>query len=194
MAFLGRIGGALVVVVVGDVAVVERCRLVGGQQAVVLQHVERHGPRLVRVHDHARPGDAVDRRVDAAGGELDDAITFERLAVLVEHDHVARPGLGPVEAEGQDEEPVVAAGDRHREVVVDPFFQLMQHRQAVRGGEVDLRLGDGISAGGGQGMDVHPRMVAPLPGACSRGTARAARPRNAPSAPKRAPRDPPYPP
>jgi hypothetical protein len=55
LAFAREIGRALVVVVVGDLVAVERSRLARRHDAVVLQHVERDGPRLVRVQHDARP-------------------------------------------------------------------------------------------------------------------------------------------
>ena len=84
--------------------------------------------------------DAVDRRMDALRRQLDHAFALERATGFVKDDHVARPGLRPMQAEGKDQIAVVAAGNGHGEVVVDSLFQLVQHGQAVRCGEVHLRL------------------------------------------------------
>src|SRR5687768_11787292 len=40
-------------------------------------------------------------------------------------------------------------------MVVDAFVELVQHREAVRGGEMDLGLPDGVGGRGNQGMDGH---------------------------------------
>jgi hypothetical protein len=153
-------------VVVGDVAVKERRGLARRQQPVVLQHVERQRPGLVGVHHHARAADAMDRRVDALRGELDHALAFERLAGLVEHDHVARARLGPVQAEGQDQVAIVAAGHGDREVVVDAFLELVQHGEAVRGGQVDPGLAHRVGGGRNQRVNGHGGMIPPgeMPG------------------------------
>ncbi len=92
----------------------------------------------------------MDRRVDALRRELDHALAVERRAGLVEHDHVAGPRLGPVQAERQDQVAVVVAGDGDGEVVVDALFQFVQNRKAVRGGEVDLGLCDRIDGARGR--------------------------------------------
>ena len=112
LALLQRIRGAGVVIVVGDVAVEKRRRLARRQQAVVLQHIERDRPRLVRVQHDASAADAMDRRVDALRRQFDHAFALERRARLVEHDHVARARLRPMQAEGQDQVAVVAARAR----------------------------------------------------------------------------------
>jgi hypothetical protein len=65
LAFVKSIRGAGVGVVIGDVAVEVGRSLIRRQQAVVLQHVERKRPGLMRVQHYAYTGDAVDRRVDA---------------------------------------------------------------------------------------------------------------------------------
>jgi hypothetical protein len=114
LAFVERRGEAGVVVVVGDLAVEERRRLARGQQAVVVEHVERHRPRLVGVQDHARAGDAVDRRVDALRRELERAAALEHAALLVEDDQLARARFRPVQAVRQDQVLPVAA--RHGNV------------------------------------------------------------------------------
>jgi hypothetical protein len=54
LALRREVRRALVIVVVGDEVAVERRGLARRDDPVVLQHVERHGPRLVRVeHDAA---------------------------------------------------------------------------------------------------------------------------------------------
>ena len=93
--------------------------------------------------------------MDAARGHLHHAFAFDRGARLVEHHHVARACLRPVEAEGEDQVLPVAIRDRHREVVVDALVQLVQRREAVGRGEVHLGLGDGIDGARLQGMDGH---------------------------------------
>ena len=108
------------------------------------------------VQHHARTGDAVDRRVDALRRKLDHAFTLQRRARLVEHDHVARPRLRPVQAEGQNQIAVVAAGHRDREMVVDAFLELVQNRQPMRGRKVDLCFADRIGgSAAGQRMNGH---------------------------------------
>ena len=137
-------------------AVEERRRLVGGQQAIVLQHVESEHPRLVRVQDDANAADAVDRRVDALRRKLHHAFALERRTRFVEDDHVARPGLRPMQAEGQDQVAVVPARHGHREMVVDPFLQLVQHGEPMGGSKLDLRLRDRIDcARGSQRVNGH---------------------------------------
>jgi hypothetical protein len=97
----------------------------------------------------------MDRRVDALRRQLDHALAFERLPRLVEHDQVARTRLRPVQAEGQDQVAIVPARQRDGEVVVDAFFELVQHREAVRSGKVDFRLPDRISSQRLQRKDGH---------------------------------------
>ena len=61
-----------------------------------------------------------------------------------------------MQTEGQNQISTVAAGHGNREVVVDAFLQFVQDGQAEGGGEVDLRLQDGINGSGGrQRMDGH---------------------------------------
>ena len=140
----------------GDMAVEECGRLARWHQAVVLQHVERHRPGLVRVQHHARTADAVDGRVDALRRQLDHALALERLPRFVEHDQVARARFRPVQAERQDQVAVLVPRHGDREVVVDALLELVQHRKAVRSGEVDLGLADRVGRGRCyQGMDGH---------------------------------------
>jgi hypothetical protein len=156
LALRQRRGEAGVVVVVGDLAVEERRRLARRQQPVVGQHVERGRPRLVRVQDDARTGDAVDRRMDALRRQLERSFALEDAAGLVEHDQVAGARFRPVQPERQDEVLPVAARHGHREVVVDAFLELVQDGEAMRRGEVDARFGDGIrDARRDQGADGH---------------------------------------
>jgi hypothetical protein len=137
-------GDAGVGVVVGDLAVEERRRLRRRQQAVVLQGVEREGPRLVRVQHDGGAGEAVDRRVDAVRRALDRARALDRPAVVVVDHEVARARLRPVPAERQDQVAALLSRHLHRQVVVDAFLELVQDREAVRGGEMDARLGEGV--------------------------------------------------
>ena len=81
--------------------VIERRRLARRQQPIVLQHVQRQRPGLVRMQHDARAGDAVDRRVDALRRQLDHAVAFERRARFVEHDHVARARLDQCRPKGR---------------------------------------------------------------------------------------------
>jgi hypothetical protein len=94
--------------------------------------------------------------MDALRGKLDHAFALQRFPGFVEHDQIARARLGPVQAEGQDQVAVLMAGDRDREVIVDALFQLVQYREPVGGGEVDLGLPDRVGRGRScQGMDGH---------------------------------------
>ena len=145
LAFFERRGQAGVMVVVGDLAVEEGCRLAGRQQPVVLQHVQRHGPGLMGVQHGACAGDAVDRRVDALGRQFERiGVASRHMAVLVEDHELARACLRPVLAERQDEVLAVVSGQRQREVVVDAFVEFVQHGQSQRPREVDAGAGDGI--------------------------------------------------
>ncbi|MNC86871.1 hypothetical protein D3C83_25570 [compost metagenome] len=112
--------------------------------------------------------------MDALRRELDDALAFERPAGLVEHDHVARARLRPVQAEGQDQVAVVAPRHGDGEVVVDALLQLVEHGEAVRGGEMDLRLPDGIDGAGG-GKLVHGHGGSPQGGGFADSIARRSR-------------------
>ena len=61
-----------------------------------------------------------------------------------------------MQAEGQDEVPVVVTGHGYGEMVVDPFLQFVQDSQAIGGGKLGLRFGDGIGfARGSQRMNGH---------------------------------------
>src|SRR5262245_42419153 len=111
------------------------------------------------MHHDLRAADPVDRRVDALRRELDHAFAFERLAGLVEHDHVARARLRPVEAEWQDEVPIRGARNGDGEVVVDTFFERVQYREAGCRGELNLGLPDRVGARGYQRMDGHAAMI-----------------------------------
>jgi 5'-3' exonuclease len=146
-AFGERGGQAGVVVVVGDLAVEEGRGLAGRHQPVVGQHVERHRPGLVGVQHDARAGQAVDRRMDALGREFQRVRVgaVEHLPLLVEDDQVAGARFRPVQAERQDQVLPVASRNGHREVVVDAFVELVQHRQPQRAGQLDARLGDRVS-------------------------------------------------
>jgi len=66
-AFAGEVSRAVVMIVVGDQVAQEGRRLRRGQQAVVVQHVQRRGPGLVGVQHDGRAGEAVHRRMDAPG-------------------------------------------------------------------------------------------------------------------------------
>ncbi len=109
----------------------------------------------MRVHHDARAADAMDRRVDALRRQLDHALAFERPARLVEHDQVAHARLRPVPAEGQDQVAIVPARHGDGEVIVDAFFELVQHRKAVRRGKVDFCLLDRVSSQRLHGKDGH---------------------------------------
>ena len=61
-----------------------------------------------------------------------------------------------MQAEGQDEVPVVVTGHGYGEMVVDPFLQFVQDSQAIGGGKLGLRFRDGIGfARGSQRMNGH---------------------------------------
>src|SRR5438067_13518352 len=61
-----------------------------------------------------------------------------------------------MQSERKDQVSVVASGHGDGEVVVDSFLELVQHCQAMRGGEMDLRQRDGIErARRSQWMDRH---------------------------------------
>jgi hypothetical protein len=98
----------------------------------------------------------VDRRVYAQRGQLDVAFALERFARFVEHDHVARARLRPVQAERQNQVLVVAPRHGDREVVVDALLEVVEHGEAMRRSELDFRLRDRIDcARGRQGVDGH---------------------------------------
>src|SRR5688500_14485778 len=107
------------------------------------------------MHDHPRAADAMHRRVNALRRALDRAVAFERASRFIEHHHVARARLRPVQAEGKDEIAIVVAGDRHREMIVDTLLQLMQHGEPVSGREMDLCLPQRIGGRRNQGMNGH---------------------------------------
>ena len=65
LTFFQTAGQALVVVVIGNLPVKESGCLAGRNQAVVLEHIERHGPMLMRVQNHIGARDAVQRRMNA---------------------------------------------------------------------------------------------------------------------------------
>src|SRR5438552_2039052 len=155
-ALVECICGSRIGVVIGNVAVEKSCGLVGRHQTIILEHVQRQCPRLVRVQHHPCAADSMDRCMYALRRQLDNTLALERLPCLIEYDHVARPRLRPVQAEGQDQISIVAAGYGDREMVVDPFLQLVQDGQAVGGGELNLRLQNGIDRSGrSQRMNGH---------------------------------------
>ena len=143
-AFAQGFGQAGVGVVVGNAVVEKRRGLAGGQQAVVLQHIEGCSPRLVGVQHHFCAAQAMQRCVYALGRQLDHAIAFQGLTGFIEHHHVAGTGLGPMLAKGQHQVSIVAARHGHGEVVVYAFFKTIEHRQAQGGSQVDFGLPYGI--------------------------------------------------
>ena len=140
LPFTQGFGQAGVAVVVGDAVVEKRRGLAGGQQAVVLQHIECCGPRLVGVQHHFRAAQAMQRCVYALGRQLNHTLAFQGLTGFIEHHHVAGSGLGPMLAKGQHQVSIFAAWYGHGEVVVYAFFKTIQHRQAQGGGQMDFGL------------------------------------------------------
>jgi hypothetical protein len=138
------VGKAGVVVVVGDVAGEEGRRLGCRKQPVVLEHVQRQRPGLVSVQHHTGAADTVNWRVYTAGGKLDHAVAFQCFTAFIEHDHVAGARFRPVQTERQNQITVVVTGHGHGKVVVDAFFEFIEHRQPVSGGKVDLSLSNRI--------------------------------------------------
>jgi hypothetical protein len=92
------------------------------------------------MHHDPRAAEAMHRGMDAERRALDLAFALERRARFVEHDHVARPRFRPMQPERQDQVAVFVAGDSAGEVIVDALFELVQHGEAMCGGELDLRL------------------------------------------------------
>ena len=126
--------------VVGNAVVEKRCGLTGGQQAVVLQHIECRSPRLVGVQHHFCAAQAMQRCVYALGRQLDHALAFQGLPGFIEHHHVAGTGLGPMLAKGQHQVSIVAARHGHGEVVVYAFFKTIEHRQTQGGCQMNFGL------------------------------------------------------
>jgi hypothetical protein len=64
-----------------------------------------------------------------------------------------------VDAEGQDHVLALAPGHRHREVIVDAFFELVEGGDAMRRRELDFGFADGVRPCRCQGMDRHGDLV-----------------------------------
>ena len=116
----------------------------GGQQPVVLQHIECRGPGLVGVHHHPCPGDAMNWRMDTSGRQLYSALAGQRLPRFIEDHQIAGKSFGPVSSKWQDQEPVFVPWQGDGEMVVYALLHLMQRGKPVGGGQVDPGLGDGI--------------------------------------------------
>ncbi len=80
----------------------------------------------------------MDRGVDADAGRRRGAA--DRRAVDAHHREARRGDLGEVQPERVDQEPVVASGHEHREVVRDALVEVEHHRDAERRGELDAGL------------------------------------------------------
>ena len=89
-------------------------------------------------HDRRLRTQPVDRRMDPdprVGRRATD-----RCAVDADDRQARRRDLGEVQPERIDQEPIVGAGDQHREMVRDPFVEVELHRDPEGRGQLDACL------------------------------------------------------
>jgi hypothetical protein len=87
--------------------------------------------------------------MNALRGEFDYAIALECFAFVIEYDDVTGARLRPMQTEGQQQVLIGTARDDHGEVIVDAFFQAIEHCQTQGRGQVNFRLPNRIGVGGG---------------------------------------------
>ena len=68
LAFFEGIRGAIIMIVIGDATVEKRRGLAGRNQTIILQHVKRQRPVLVRVKHHPSTGNTMNRGVNTLRG------------------------------------------------------------------------------------------------------------------------------
>src|SRR5580658_5116998 len=82
--------------------------------------------------------------MDIERGVLHQPAPGDHFAGEVELEQLAGAHLRPQQAERREVEALGAAGDEHRQVIVDPLVEAEARRATVTGGEVDARLPLGV--------------------------------------------------
>ena len=94
--------------------------------------------------------------MDAARGEFDHALAFERVSCFIEHHQFAGTGLRPVRSKRQDKVLIFTSWHGNREMVVDAFVKAIVNRKSQGSSQMKFGLFDVIDIrGGGQRVNGH---------------------------------------